>query len=86
MFPTRNAPPAPGLTEDDFCIYASCRGSRASGYYGTLKVVRKTDGRILFPFDGADTIGPYATRDAAVAAAEHRGDEVVRGDLRTPEL
>jgi hypothetical protein len=31
-------------------IYASSRGCAASGYYGRLKVLRKTDGRLLFPF------------------------------------
>lgn len=86
LFPTRSVPAAPGATEEDFHIYASYRGSSASGYYGTLKVVRKTDGRLLFPFDGVDTIGPFPTKAAAIEAAQRRGDEVVRADLVRPEL
>lgn len=86
LFPTRRVLPAPGASEDDFHIYASYRGTSASGYYGTLKVVRKTDGRLLFPFDGADTIGPYPAKGEAIEAAQRRGDEVVRADLARPEL
>ncbi|WP_061161714.1 DUF6723 family protein [Caballeronia temeraria] len=78
--------PTPGTSENDFQIYASYRGSSASGFFGTLKVVRKTDGKLLFPFDGADTIGPYPTKAAAVAAALDRGDHVVKGDIARPEL
>ncbi|KMQ80494.1 hypothetical protein BPMI_00838 [Candidatus Burkholderia pumila] len=86
LFPTRNVPPAAGHSKEDFQIYASYRGTSASGFFGTLKVVRKTDGRLLFPFEGADNIGPYATKAEAVEAAQLRGDEVVSGDLARPEL
>jgi hypothetical protein len=86
LFPTRNVPPSPGSSEDDFQIYASYRGTSASGFYGTLKVVRKTDGKLLFPFDGADSIGPYSTKAEAVQAAQDRGMQVVSGDLACPEL
>jgi hypothetical protein len=86
LFPTRNVPPAPGTSKDDFQIYASYRGTSASGFFGTLKVVRKTDGKLLFPFDGADSIGPFSTKAEAVEAAQVRGDEVVSGDLACPEL
>ncbi len=85
-FPTRIVAPTPGASESDFQIYASYRGSAASGYYGTLKVVRKTDGRLLFPFEGADTLGPYASKSDAIEAAQRRGDEVVQADLARPEL
>lgn len=86
LFPARHVEPRPGTSADDFQIYASYRGSTASGFFGTLKVVRKTDGRLLFPFDGADTIGPFATKADAVAAALARGDTVVSADLARPEL
>lgn len=86
LFPTRTVTPTPGTREDDFQIYASYRGSNASGFFGTLKVVRKTDGRLLFPFDGAASIGPFPTKAAAVAAALDRGDAVVKGDLACPEF
>ncbi|WP_374728534.1 DUF6723 family protein [Caballeronia hypogeia] len=86
LFSTRLVKPTPGATADDFQIYASYRGSSASGFFGTLKVVRKTDGKLLFPFDGAGSIGPFATKADAVAAALKHGDEVVQADLTRPEL
>ena len=86
LFPTKRVPPAPGATEDDFRIYASYRGTTASGYYGTLKVVRMTDGKLLYPFDGVEQIGPFPSKAEATAAAHRRGDEIVSGDLVNPEL
>ncbi|SAK85600.1 hypothetical protein AWB75_05710 [Caballeronia catudaia] len=86
LFPTRTVAPTPGINEDDFQIYASYRGSTASGFFGTLKVVRKTDGKLLFPFDGAASIGPFPTKAAAVAAALENGDAVVKADIARPEL
>jgi hypothetical protein len=53
---------------------------------GTLKVVRVTDGRLLFPFHGAEELGPFETREAAKNAAKQRGMEIVEADLRSPEL
>jgi hypothetical protein len=51
-----------------------------------LKVVRTTDGRVLFPFDGAPELGPYATKLEAVAAAQVYGEHIVTSDLARPEL
>ena len=86
LFPTKSVPTAPGTTEDDFTVYASYRGSGSSGYYGKLKVVRTTDGKLLYPFEGSEQIGPFETRPDAIAAAHRRGDEIVNGDLKNPEL
>ena len=86
LFPTRMVKATPGASVDDFLIYASYRGSTASGFFGTLKVVRKTDGKLLFPFDGADSIGPHPTKAAAIGAAQERGEELVKADLACPEL
>ncbi|KND61119.1 hypothetical protein BVER_02939 [Candidatus Burkholderia verschuerenii] len=86
FFPTRSVEPSPGVSADDFLIYASYRGTSGSGFFGTLKVVRKTDGKLLFPFEGADSIGPFASKAEAVDAAQARGEEVVNGDLASPEL
>jgi hypothetical protein len=86
LFPTRAVAPTAGTSVSDFQIYASYRGTSGSGFFGTLKVVRKTDGRLLFPFDGADNIGPYPTKAEAVEAAQQRGEQVVKGDLDRPEL
>ncbi len=86
LYPTKPMPPTPGLSQCDFAIYASYRGTRASGFYGTLKVVRKTDAKLLFPFDGALPIGPYASKDDAISAAQQIGRSIVEGDLTNPEL
>ncbi|MDR5773501.1 hypothetical protein P9250_02515 [Caballeronia sp. LP006] len=86
LSPSRYTVPAPGVSAGDFEIYASYRGSPTSGFFGTLKVVRKTDGRLLFPFDGAETIGPYSKKDEAVNAASARGSEIVQADIRIPEM
>ncbi len=86
FYPTRKSPPRPAASEDDFRIYASYRGSKTAGYLGTLKVVRVTDGRLLYPFDGADAIGLYSTKEEAIRAAQQRGEEIVSADLACPEL
>lgn len=75
----------PGATEEDYAIYASYRPCSGGGYLGTLKVVRLTDARLLFPFDGAEEIGPFATQEAARDAAEARGKAAVSADMRFPE-
>jgi hypothetical protein len=86
LFQSKSVPVMPGHSQSDFQIYASYRGSLSSGFYGTLKVVRKTDGRLLYPFDGAPDIGPFSTSTGAVAAAQQRGIAIVDGDLARPEL
>jgi hypothetical protein len=78
--------PIPGSTEDDFAIYASYQINAGGMFVGLLKVVRKTDSRLLFPFEGASTIGPFRNKFEAVSAAEKLGREIVAGDLRSPEL
>jgi len=49
-------------------------------------VVRKTDGRVLFPFDGAPELGPFPTKVEALAAAQVYGEHIVAADLARPEL
>jgi hypothetical protein len=77
----RTTPP----TEEDFEIYASYQVNAAGLYIGTLKVVRKTDGRLLFPFAGAPVIGPFPTRQEARNAADAYGSKIVAGDIVNPE-
>ncbi|CAL8473618.1 DUF6723 family protein [Caballeronia sp. S22] len=67
-------------------VYASYRPGSGGRFVGTLKVVRLTDGRLLFPFDGAEEIGPFDSKDAAKRVALLRGSEIVQADLRAPEL
>ncbi|MCI1043857.1 hypothetical protein HWE05_11510 [Caballeronia zhejiangensis] len=86
FFTTRRPEPTPGRSADDYRIYASYRPGVSGGFFGTLKVVRVTDGRLLFPFAGAEEFGPFATKDAARSAAAQRGLEIVQADLVSPEL
>lgn len=85
LFPARPPVAAAAKTEDDYAVYASyC--PRSGSFFGTLKVVRLTDARLLYPFDGAEEIGPFASRDSAKEAASRRGCEIVLADLQRPEL
>ena len=86
IFPNRLAvAPKAGAHEDDYAVYASYRPS-SGRFVGTLKVVRLTDARLLYPFDGAEEIGPFESQNEAREAAVKRGTEIVRADLRCPEL
>jgi hypothetical protein len=55
-------------------------------FYGSLKVVRMTDDRVLFPFPGASEVGPFIDRAEAIEAAQSLGRQIVAGDLLNPEL
>jgi hypothetical protein len=50
-----------------------------------LKVVRLTDRRVLFPFEGCPEIGPFPDRQSAVDAAQQYGEQLALGDLQIPE-
>lgn len=70
---------------DDFAIYASYQINAGGLFVGTLKVIRKTDGRMLFPFQGAPVLGPYPTRQEACEAAINHGEQIVANDIAYPE-
>lgn len=72
------------LCHDDFAIYATYRLIHGR-FIGSLKVVRKTDNRLLFPFEGAPTIGPFAHKEEALRASETLGLQIVEGDIANPE-
>jgi hypothetical protein len=70
---------------EDFAIYASYQINAGGLFVGTLKVIRKTDGRMLFPFQGAQVLGPYPTRQEAREAAARHGEQIVQSDIANPE-
>ncbi|MDR5806439.1 DUF6723 family protein [Caballeronia sp. LZ001] len=84
--PRKVVPPVAGTSESDFEVYAAYRGSPSGGFYGTLAVVRTTDGRLLYPFEGAAEIGPFGSKLEAVDAAKRQGLAIIDGDLLRPEL
>lgn len=86
MSKTAFIPSVPATSEDEFEISATSKLAGYRRFFGVLKVVRTTDGRVLFPFDGAPELGPYATKLEAVAAAQVYGEHIVISDLARPEL
>jgi hypothetical protein len=70
---------------EGFDIYASYVVNATGMHIGTLKVVRKRDKRVLYPFDGCETIGPFASSDDARRAAETLGQRIVEADIANPE-
>jgi hypothetical protein len=86
FFPSKCPQPTPGRSEEDYRVYASYRPGTSGRFMGTLKVVHVTDGRLLYPFHGAEAIGPFETREAAKNAAKQGGMEIVKADLRSPGL
>jgi hypothetical protein len=79
-------PSVPARSEGDFDVSASSRLAGYRRFFGVLRVVRTTDGRLLFPFDGAPELGPYPTKVEALAAAQVYGEHIVAADLANPEL
>ncbi|SAL50019.1 hypothetical protein AWB64_05267 [Caballeronia sordidicola] len=71
-------------SHDDFAVYATYRLMNGA-FWGSLKVVRKADNRLLFPFEGAPAIGPFAHKDEAIRAAEKLGLQTVDADIVHPE-
>lgn len=71
--------------DGDFEIYASYHGTADGRYVGSLRVVRRSDRKILFPFDGAPEIGPYATPAEAREAAVAYGRQIIATDRGVPE-
>jgi hypothetical protein len=79
-------PSVPAKSESDFEISASSRLAGYRRFFGVLNVVRKTDGKLLFPFDGAPELGPFPTKVEALASAQVYGEHIVAADLANPEL
>jgi hypothetical protein len=85
MTQLRNRGSGESMRPEDFAIYASYQINAGGLFVGTLKVIRKTDGRMLFPFQGAPVLGPYPSREEAREAAVHRGAQIVASDIANPE-
>jgi hypothetical protein len=86
MTKTPFIPSAPGKSASDYEVSASSKFVGYRRYFGFLKVVRKTDNKVLFPFEGAPELGPFPTREEAQACAATYGRQIVAGDLANPEL
>ena len=82
---SRDSASSQAESRQDYEIYATYRRTTEGAFVGLLKVVRKTDGRLLFPFTGAPDIGPFADGREAREAAQIYGERVVDSDLSNPE-
>jgi len=72
-------------SEDDYAIYVTTRRTVDGRFFGELLISRMTDGRKLFPFEGAPEIGPFVTVNEARDAAQGYGLQLVAADLANPE-
>jgi hypothetical protein len=70
---------------DDYAVYLTASRTAGGQFFGTLEVVRKTDGKTIYPHDGALEIGPFATVEEARRSATNLGGMVIDADLKHPE-
>ena len=70
---------------EDYDVFCGEQIDGAGRYYGLLRIRRKTDGRLIYPFDGCPRPGPCATGPLARQQALTLADELIRADIATPE-
>ena len=72
-------------TAEDYEVFCGEQIDSAGRYYGLLRIRRKTDGRVIYPFDGCSRPGPCATGAQARERALALADALIRADIATPE-
>ncbi|WP_322102579.1 DUF6723 family protein [Paraburkholderia sp. J41] len=72
-------------TADDYDVFCGEQIDSAGRYFGLLRIRRKFDGRIIYPFEGCSRPGPCATGPDARRAALALADQLIRADIATPE-
>lgn len=73
-------------TPADYTVSITARCIQKGYYFGQLSITRKTDGRVLYPFDGAPDIGPFHTFSEARDAAQTTASRLIGADLLDPEM
>jgi hypothetical protein len=73
------------LGPEDYEIACGQKVNALGRYIGYLRIRRKTDGKLIYPFDGCEVPGPFATPDEARRAAQAMADELVQLDIAAPE-
>ncbi|CAM2159404.1 conserved protein of unknown function (plasmid) [Pararobbsia alpina] len=80
---SENAPRAPTHV-DDYLIDVACWGSW-SQHFARVKIRRKTDGKVIFPFEGAAVVGPFSSAGEAREKGEQFARDLVYADIKNPE-
>ena len=71
------------LSKEDYAVEISTTG--LNRHFAKVKIKRMTDGKIIFPFDGSETVGPFDTADEARYAGQMMARRLVDGDIDKPE-
>ncbi|WP_322102209.1 DUF6723 family protein [Paraburkholderia sp. J41] len=74
-----------GLQPEDYEVICGQQVNALGRYIADLRIRRKTDGKLIYPFDGCEVPGPFATAQEARQAARVLADELVRLDIACPE-
>lgn len=69
---------------DNYAVAASYRRT-SSGSIPTLKVIRLSDKRVIYPFRGCADMPLCADAESAISFAETYGRQLVDGDIAVPE-
>jgi hypothetical protein len=70
---------------EDYEVFCGEQIDGAGRFYGLLRIRRKTDGRLIYPFDGCPRPGPCPNGPQARSAALALADELIRADIAMPE-
>lgn len=72
-------------TAEDYEVFCGEQIDGAGRYYGVLRIRRRSDGRLIYPFEGCSRPGPCATGAQAREVALALADELIRADIALPE-
>lgn len=70
---------------EDYDVVCGQKVNALGRYIGYLRIRRKPDGKLIYPFDGCQVPGPFATGEEARRAACEMAEELVRLDIASPE-
>lgn len=73
------------LRPEDYDVVCGQKVNGLGRYIGYLRIRRKPDGKLIYPFDGCQVPGPFATGEEARRAACEMAEELVRLDIASPE-
>lgn len=77
------SPSARQLSVEDYAVDISTSG--LNRHFSKVKIKRMTDGKVIFPFDGSETLGPFDTADEARNAGRVMAHRLIEGDIKNPE-